>query len=302
MKVQITGAGGFVGQNLVKYLEDRNCKTQALSLRNSEWKNNFDFRSDVLVHLAGKAHDHKGEATEKDFFDINYELTKEVFDYFLKSDSKLFIHMSSIAAIEEESFEGILSENDISNPKSPYGKSKRKAEDFLLSQKLPEDKKLIILRPTMIHGPGDKGNLSLLFKIIEKRIPYPLGAFQNQRSFVGIDNLCFVIEKIIKLGSEAKSGIYNIADDEALSTIEIIKAIGAVTEKKTSILFINKNAIKLVAKIGTFFKLPLNTKRLNKMTSNLEVSNNKIKEMLHIEKMPFTASEGLQKTIKSFIK
>jgi len=300
MIIHITGASGFVGTNLSSFLKDNNYKVKPLSLRNTDWKNDIP-SSDVIINLIGKAHDHKGEATENDFFEANYELVKQLYDCFLNNRASLFIHISSIAALEEENAKDIISEEYTPNPKSYYGRSKRIAEEFLLEQIIPEGKKIVILRPTMIHGPGDKGNLKLLYKIISKGIPYPLGAFDNKRSFIGIDNLCFIIQKVIEKKDVITSGVYNVADDEPLSTLEIIKTIGRISKKKPAVLKVPKRLINFMAKSGDVLKLPLNSKRLVKMTSSLIVSNAAIKQAVAIEKFPLTAQEGLDKTIRSFI-
>lgn len=300
-RVLIAGASGFLGKNLVNYIENSNLSVYQLSLRNLEWEKNIAF-AEVIINLVGKAHDHKRQASEADFFEINYELTKKLYNYFINSAASLFIHVSSIAALEEEGTMNVVSEEYIPNPKSAYGRSKRKAEEFLISQLLPQGKRLIILRPTMIHGPGDKGNLMLLFKAINKKIPYPLGAFNNKRSFLSIDNICFIIHNIIHKGETVDSGIYNISDDEPLSTLQIINTIAAITEKRAIIFNVPKNIIHIIAKAGTILKLPLNSKTLTKMTSDLVVSNQKIKTALGIQSLPVTAQQGLEKTIKSFLK
>lgn len=296
----LAGASGFVGKNLSSFLEDSTIAVQPLLLRNPDWVKIAPF-GDVIINLIGKAHDHKGEATEQDFFEANYEIVKNLYNYFISSNASLFIHISSIAALEEENAEGAVSEDYLSSPKSVYGRSKRKAEEFLLNQELPEGKKIVILRPSMIHGPGDKGNLMLLYKIINKGIPYPLGAFNNKRSFIGIDNLCYVIYKIIENKDNITSGAYNIADDEPLSTLQIIETIGRLTSRKARILNVPRYLIRLLAKTGDMLRLPLNSKRLVKMTSNLVVSNVALKKELNINRFPLTAQEGLDKTIKSFI-
>ena len=64
----------------------------------------------------------------------------------------------------------------------------------------------------MIHGPGNKGNLNLLYSFVKKGIPYPFGRYENKRSFVSIDNLCFVIKELIE-NKNITSGVYNISDE-----------------------------------------------------------------------------------------
>ena len=184
----IFGASGFLGTQLKKNLLGN---IVPISLREKDWLSNLSKVADVFINCIGKAHDHKGTATEHDFYFANYELVKVLFDEFLKSNAQVFIHISSIAAVEENERKEVLTENYVGNPQSHYGKSKKAAEEYLLKQSLPSGKKIFILRPTMIHGEGDKGNLTLLYKIISKGIPYPLGAFKNSRTFISIDNFVF---------------------------------------------------------------------------------------------------------------
>ncbi|PJJ67822.1 NAD-dependent epimerase/dehydratase family protein [Chryseobacterium geocarposphaerae] len=296
--VLIFGANGFIGKNVFQFLK-KEYNVTTCSLRTKE--SNIDFSNyEVYLNFVGKAHDHNKTASEEDFYHVNVDLTKNIFNAFIKSEAKIFIHISSLAALEE--FESLkpLTEEDSCNPNSWYGKSKRKAEKWLLEQRLPENKKLIILRPPMVHGPGDKGNLGLLYKLISRGIPYPLSSFENKRSFISIDNFCFFIDEIIKNEGKLVSGIYHISDDELISTNQIIDIIKKVEKKNTPDLSLPKFFVKGLAKIGDIIPIPLNSLRLKKMTSDLTVSNQKIKSALGIEQLPLSAEEGLIKTIKSF--
>lgn len=300
MKIIITGASGFIGQNIMEYLADH-FQMESVSLRTNDWQRSFR-EAFAIINLVGKAHDHAGVATEDDYFYTNLELTKQVFKSFIASSAIFMIHVSSLAALEEFESERPLTEEHPCHPDSWYGKSKRAAEEWLLNQPLPPDKKLIILRPPMVHGPGDKGNLGLLYNLVSKGIPYPLASFNNRRSFISINNFCFLIEQIIRHQANIPTGIYHVADDEAVSTKDLIEIIRTQTGKKGITLSLPKAFVKLVAKTGDLISLPLNTNRLKKLTGTLLVSNKKIKSVLNIEKLPITAREGLVKTIKSFQK
>ena len=301
MKIAIFGSSGFIGKNLVKSLQ-LNANVQEISLRDASWETKINSDTDVFINLVGKAHDHKGVCTENEFYFANVELVQQLFNVFNKCEAKLFIHISSLAALEE--FESVvpLKESDECHPVSLYGKSKRQAEEWLLIQELPIDKKLIIIRPPMVHGSGDKGNLGLLYKLISKGIPYPLASFNNERSFLSIDNFNFYIGKVIENNSILENGIYHISDNEAVSTKKIIEIVKVVLQKKVPDISVPKFLIRTMAKIGDFSPFPLNTKRLKKMTSDLLVSNQKINIVLNIHKLPLTAEEGITKTIKSFTK
>ena len=297
MKIDITGATGFVGSNLSKYLEDKGNVVGKLSLRNPDWILNKN--ADVIIHLAGKAHDTANTSADDEYFKVNRDLTIRLFEEFLNSEIRDFIYFSSVKATAD-TIEGILDENHPSDPKTPYGKSKLEAENYLLAQELPENKRLFIIRPCMIHGPGNKGNLNLLYKVVEKGIPWPLADFDNQRSFLSIDNLNFLIERIIS-DQNMTSGIYNFSDDKALSTNDLVKIIANTSGKTERLLKIPKHLISFIAKTGDYLKLPLNSERLKILTENYIVSNQKIKKELHLDSLPMSAENGMKKTIESFI-
>lgn len=295
-KIIITGASGFVGKNLCVSLSDSSFDVNKISLRDSKWKSSLT--GDVIIHLAGKAHDTKNTADASDYFKINTELTKQLFDAFLESEINDFIYFSSVKAVADE-VSSILNEEVVGNPKTPYGKSKLLAEEYILSKKIPEGKRIFIIRPCMIHGPGNKGNLNLLYNVVKKRIPYPLASFHNERSFLSIDNLNYLIKGILQ-NKNVQSGVYNFADDEVLSTNELVEIISSVLNKRNSSVAVPKTLIKAIGKFGDFIKFPLNSESIQKLTENYKVSNQKIKNSLGIEKLPLSARSGLQKTIKSF--
>lgn len=312
MKVLITGIHGFVGSNLVDALLDQHTiygldivsPEKAGVAKTYGWQELEQIKSlDTIIHLAGKAHDTKNTSAEKEYLDINVGLTKTIFDYFLKSDATKFIFFSSVKAITDKVTGEYLSEDEIPNPQTPYGKSKLEAEKYILNQSsvpgLPSsNKKIYILRPCMIHGSGNKGNLNLLFKLAQRGLPWPLGAFENQRSFASIDNLSYVIKHILEKNIEP--GIYQVTDDQALSTNRLIELISESQNKKPLIWKINKKIIESFAKSGDFLHLPLNTERLKKLTESYIVSNAKLKKALGVEKMPVSAEEGMRKTLSSF--
>ena len=263
---------------------------------------------DAIIHLAGKAHDTKNQSASQVYFDINTGLTQKIFDFFLESSAKKFIFFSSVKAAADSVVGDMLTEDVIPTPVGPYGESKIAAEEYILSKLRSEDgelkvamqrdKRVYILRPCMIHGPGNKGNLNLLYNVVKKGIPWPLGDFENKRSFTSIDNLCYVVEGL--LTKDVASGIYHMGDDEALSTNELIALMCEVMGKEPHIWKMNRKMMEGCAGLGTLLHLPLNTERLRKLTENYVVSNEKIKLALGIDRMPVRAADGIMKTIRSF--
>ena len=324
MNILITGVHGFVGSNLVIALK-RHHSLYGLDIVAPEkegvvktfaWKDiettSFPMQQlpkfDAIIHLAGKAHDTKNQSASQVYFDINTGLTQKIFDFFLESSAKRFIFFSSVKAAADCVVGDMLTEDVIPTPVGPYGESKIAAEEYILSKLRSEhgelkvamqrDKRVYILRPCMIHGPGNKGNLNLLYNVVKKGIPWPLGDFENKRSFTSIDNLCYVVEGL--LTKDVASGIYHMGDDEALSTNELIALMCEAMGKEPHIWKMNRKMMEGCAGLGTLLHLPLNTERLRKLTENYVVSNEKIKSALGIDRMPVRAADGIMKTIRSF--
>ena len=150
----------------------------------------------------------------------------------------------------------------------------------------------------MIHGPGNKGNLNLLYKVVQKGLPWPLGAFDNQRSFVSVDNVAFVLRQLLE--KDINPGTYNLADDQPLSTNELIRLMAASMGRKPRIWRLPAGLIRVLARTGDLLRLPLSSERLKKLTESYVVSNTKLKHALGITNMPVTAEEGMKKTLTSF--
>lgn len=323
MNILITGIHGFVGSNLVVALKRRHilygldivAPEKEGVVKTFAWEDiestSFPMQRlpqfDAIIHLAGKAHDTKNQSVAQAYFDINTGLTRKIFDFFLESTARKFIFFSSVKAAADSVVGNVLREDVIPTPIGPYGESKIAAENYILDKlknkneklKLHDDRKQVyILRPCMIHGPGNKGNLNLLYNVVKKGIPWPLGDFENKRSFTSIDNLCYVVEGL--LTKNVASGIYHMGDDEALSTNELIALMCEAMGKIPHIWKMNRKMMEGCAGLGTLLHLPLNTERLRKLTENYVVSNEKIKAALGIEQMPVRAADGIMKTIKSF--
>ena len=308
MKILITGIHGFVGSNLVSYLAPTN-EIYGVDIiaphkkgieKTYSWEDLDDDivpEVDAIVHLAGKAHDTKNQSAAEVYFKVNTGLTKKIFDYFMAHGSiKKFVFFSTAKAAADR-VEGVLTEDVAPAPIGPYGESKIAAEKYIQEHRTSE-KQVYIFRPCMIHGPGNKGNLNLLYNVVKKGIPWPLGAFENRRTFTSVENICFAVNGV--LTKDVPSGIYNMGDDEALSTNELIKEICKSLGKKAHIFNLPKSLMTGIAKFGGILHPPLNPDRLQKLTENYVSSNEKIKKALGVDKMPVDARTGLQRTLKSF--
>ncbi len=310
-KILITGISGFIGSNLKEYLKKRpgiringsSRNKESIQYLNSEIQNTYSNTEitekpvsfDSYVHLSGKVYDIRDKKNEKDYFEANYEMTKKMFDRFIVDENaQNFVFLSTIHVLTENP-KVVLDESYTPKPFTPYGKSKFKAEKYIQNN-CPPDKNYYILRPSMVHGPGNKGNLNLLYKLVSLGIPYPVGAYDNKRSFVSIENLCFIISEIIQ--RDIKPGLYHIADDEPTSTHDLVKLIADATGKKGKIWNVNPAFLKVIAKIGNKIPIGINEHRLRKLTGDFIVSNKKIKDALG-KPLPVTSDEGLHRTLNS---
>lgn len=315
MKILITGVHGFVGSNLVSALQEKNTiyglDIVAPEKEGVKYTFPWDFLDkegeippvDAIVHLAGKAHDTKNQAAAEVYFKVNRDLTIKIFDYFCSHpEIKKFVFFSTAKAAADR-VDGVLTEDVVPSPVGPYGESKIAAENYILScmRDNPDvfaGRGVYIFRPCMIHGPGNKGNLNLLYNVVRKGIPWPLGAFENRRTFTSVENICFAVNGV--LTKDVESGIYNMGDDEALSTNELIEEICKSLGKKAHIWRLPKGLMFFVARLGGWLHLPLDSERLRKLTEDYVASNAKIKRALGVERMPVDARVGLKRTLDSF--
>lgn len=314
MKILITGVHGFVGSNLVSALRGENTifGLDIVAPEKEGVDKTFSWDDldagrlpevDAIVHLAGKAHDTKNQAAAEVYFKVNRDLTIKVFDYFVcHKDIKKFVFFSTAKAAADK-VDVVLTEDVVPAPVGPYGESKIAAENHILSfmRDNPDafdGRGVYIFRPCMIHGPGNKGNLNLLYNVVRKGIPWPLGAFENRRTFTSVENICFAVNGV--LTKDVESGIYNMGDDEALSTNELIEEICKSLDKKAHIWRLPKGLMTGLAKVGGWLHLPLNPERLRKLTEDYVASNAKIKAALGVERLPVDAREGLKVTLDSF--
>lgn len=292
--ILVTGSSGFVGKNLINAIED---KFEISTLpREKLISGEFDIKYDYVIHLAGLAHDTKKTLNDSEYFIINTDLTIMLWKKFIDSSAKVFIYVSSIKCVRDN-YDGELTEETIEMPKTPYGKSKLLAERGILNTVLPDGKKFFILRPSLIYGNGNKGNLNLLINYVEKRMPWFLGNFSNQRSLCSIQNFNFIIENLINR-NDIDSGIYNVCDSDFISTNQIIELIGESLNKPIFYFPLPKFLVVWLAKVGDLFNLPFNSEILIKLTGNFKVSNNKLLNSLK-NPLPVNTLESLYSTLKS---
>jgi nucleoside-diphosphate-sugar epimerase len=298
----ITGVSGFVGNNMVDYFHQRGVMIYGHSRKLQAVRKDVKIIDTIsaeklnenkitdFIHLAGIAHDLSNLYKPEDYYQVNLEGTKKAVEAFLQSRASRFIFVSSIkAACDTASIQ--VDEYVDPSPKTDYGKSKRMAEEYILSLSWPSDKQFYILRPCMMHGPGNKGNLNLLYRFAKSGLPFPFGSFHNKRAFHSIENFNFIIDKI--LSGKIPSGIYHLSDEGYLSTSQLYALICEALNLKPRIWNLNPKWMTRV------FKAIGKQQVIAKLTEDMMVSNEKICRAMD-EPLPVSLKEGLIKTVKSF--
>jgi nucleoside-diphosphate-sugar epimerase len=308
MNILITGITGFAGTNLVRHFSGCNgwrifghtrdvpralgiFSAGQVTLVPEVTANVLDqHQIDVVVHLAGIAHDLSNQYKPEDYYRVNDLNTRRVYDAFRNSKATRFIYVSSIKAVADVASSPV-SEEATPQPSTDYGKSKLQAEQYILSNIPDPGKRFFILRPCMIHGPGNKGNLNLLYNYVRKGLPFPLGSFKNQRSFLNVENFNFIAEQL--MSENITSGIYHLADPGFLSTTDLVKLIGEGMNRRVSVWNVPAPLITLM------FTAIGKRRMLIKLSEDMMVSNAKLLGQL-TRPLPVTLQQGIINTIQSF--
>jgi len=269
MKILLTGATGFIGKALVSELIQQNFNVSIAVRQKSNlfpdevkqfivgnFENNPDFSAslsevDCVIHIAGKAHviDKVKASALDEFRKINTELTLDLAKQAVTAGVERFVFLSSIGVNGNQNNQPFL-EIDTPNPQEPYALSKYEAEQGLLKLAKNSSLEVVIIRPPLVYGNNAPGNFARLIQWAGAKIilPLPLGAVNNVRSLIAIDNLVsFIIT--CSLHPKAANEIFIISDDDNLSTTQLLKKISTAFNKKALLLPIPVSWMIFVAKL-----------------------------------------------------
>jgi nucleoside-diphosphate-sugar epimerase len=233
--IALTGATGFVGRHLMADLSRRGYQLRVLLRRPvpefttgeqvvigdlaSPINLNEAMRGvDYVIHSAGIAHAMSGRP-EDDYRRVNRDATRALAIAARQAGVKRFVFLSSVRAQCGPTSDLPVSDDDVPRPTDAYGRSKLEAEEALAETGIP----FAALRPTLVYGPGVKGNLAALFRLARKPWPLPFGGFRAQRSMVGLETLAGAIAHVIAL-DKPPNRAFLVSDPESVSLAEIITA------------------------------------------------------------------------------
>ncbi len=261
--VLLTGANGFVGQNLAPVLTANGMIIRLAQRRSSAHPNTVvidavgpqtDWNEalsevDAVVHLAARVHHPHEEGAVEIYRNINTDGTLHLARCAASAGVRQFIFLSTVL-VNGSSTDGRppFREDDRVMPRGTYGMSKAAAEAGLEAIANDTDMKITVIRPPLIYGPGALGNFRLLAKAVKRGIPLPFGSIHNRRAFLGVGNLAsFVVHQLTHPGG--KFDIFLLADDEVISTPEFVRRIGKALGKKSRMVPFPILALKAIFRI-----------------------------------------------------
>ena len=310
MNILITGHTGFIGGHLTPALVAKNhfitgisrhieldlADPQLRQIQISSLEQYTDWHQaligvDTVIHLAARAHilDDSVEDPAAEFFRVNTKGTINLIKAAIKAEVKHFIFISSIGAITTLSRD-ILTETATCQPDTPYGASKLAAETALIDLCQNTPMSWTIIRPTLVYGPGNPGNMQRLLKLVSSHLPLPLGSIDNQRSFLYIGNLIDAMITCLD-HPNAKNQIFLLSDGQNISTPALIRHLTCFLNTRSILLPIPVPLLRL------FGKITGKSSALDRLMESLVVSNEKIATTLNWQP-PYSIEQGLAATAK----
>ncbi|WP_289117395.1 NAD-dependent epimerase/dehydratase family protein [uncultured Idiomarina sp.] len=244
-KLLVTGASGFIGNELFKQLSNDGFQVRgtarqfygdsiiAMPLETKDWSPVLD-GVETVIHCAALAH--VSQSDNKDFVsqvrEYNVVAPQRLAKEAKEKGVKRFIFLSSVKALGESTVPGNSYKNTSEcSPEDLYGESKRDAELALKKELSGSVTELVIIRPPLVYGPGVKGNFKALMGLAKKNFPLPLGAVKNKRSLVSLENLVSLIIACIK-HPKPLNETFLVSDGHDVSTKELFETLIRAYGKK----------------------------------------------------------------------
>jgi nucleoside-diphosphate-sugar epimerase len=313
----VTGATGFVGRALVSMLLTKDCQIKALVRKTSglpveveqvvvdlgeiegQVAINAAFTGlDVVVHAAARVHMIQDRSANPlaEFRKFNRDVTLALAALAADKGIKRFVFLSSIGVNGNNSVKP-FSEKDTPNPQEPYAISKYEAEQGLLVLAKKTGMQVVIIRPPLVYGPNAPGNFGTLVNWLRRGVPLPLGAINNKRSFVALDNLVSFIALCADRTRSPKAAnqVFLISDGEDVSTTQLLRKVADALGKKQWQLPVPVGLMSFAARLIGKGDVA------NRLFGSLQVDSSKARDLLGWQPV-ITMDEQLNKTVAADLK
>ena len=321
--VLVTGVTGFVGRHLAPVLAALGLRVRGAARHVppqgrsgvSEWRTVDSVGPDtdwaealrgvsVVVHLAALAHqtDPHRQSAESEYMAVNAQGTRQLAAAAARSGTvRRIIFVSSVGAVTD-ACNSVIEESSIPVPVSAYGRSKLAGETALQETLLGSAVEWGILRPVLVYGPGNPGNMARLLRLVRSGLPLPLGGIRNRRSFVFVGNLVGAIGRLV-VAPGVSGRVFHVADDESVSTPELIRLIAAAAGCPARLWAAPPWSLRLaarggdaVARVGV--RTGLDSYSLRRLEESLTVSNQALRHATGWEPQA-SLTEGLRLTLRA---
>ncbi len=275
MKIAVTGATGFIGKALCPYLTDRlGAGIIAIDRHNLSASDEHLSATlkdvDCLIHLAARAH--TNNATTEDFERDNQQLCRRIAAIVLAANIPRVIYLSSIKVNGESTKDRApFTAEDSPAPEDDYGKSKLACEEILQNSFVNSNTRLVIIRPPLVYGHYNKGNLAALQRLIQHDIPLPFANIRNKRDLVSMENLCSLIS-LCCTSAAAADHTFLASDGVSRTTAEIVELLAQQLKKPVRLFSVPTTVFSLLAIIKP--------DAISRLTGDLQVDINKTKSLL----------------------
>ncbi|MFW8601978.1 UDP-glucose 4-epimerase family protein [Desulfobacterota bacterium M19] len=311
MRIMVTGANGFVGKSLCASLRMRGGEVRATMRHSASFTTDKgldqvavgDINSETswnkvlaevncVIHLAARVHVMADKACDPlaEFRRVNRDGTVHLAEQAAQNGVRRFIYLSSIKVNGEETLDEPFTADDKPDPLDPYGISKAEAEEELLALAARTGMEIVIIRPPLVYGPKVKANFFKMMQVIAKGIPLPLGAIQNKRSLVFLDNLVDLIITCMDHPAAANQ-VFLVSDGEDLSTPELLKRLGSSLGKPARLLPVPQTVLEFSLKILGKGDIA------QRLCGSLQVDISKARDLLGWQP-PVSVDEGLLRTVE----
>jgi nucleoside-diphosphate-sugar epimerase len=294
-RIVVTGATGFIGTHLTRYLESQGLEVRGFGRDLSRLDDAMQV-ADAVVHLAGYAHGPRRPSV--DLVRINVDVARTVFEAASAAHVPRFVNMSSIGAVVSRS-DDTVNDSTPPGPVSTYGRSKRAAEDYFARAGRGLSIAITNLRPPAVYGPGMRGKTASLFRLIQRGVPLPIGGIANSRSFMYVGNLAAAVAMV--LNSAPVSGSYVVSDSEPVSTPEFAARIAHALGRPARIFSLPRPYVGFVsalARFAPFIRFPLDAESVNDLQASLPVDSRLFWRTVGAEP-PFSMDDGLRATAEA---